>query len=83
MTKDEINIIVNRTQLPLTLAYAFTDYRAQGEPSNLRLLMLGDCPGVFDYILMFTSCYREAQVEKTFYCFGILMRNCSKNIVYE
>ena len=29
--KDGNKISVNRTQLPLTLAYAFTDYRAQGQ----------------------------------------------------
>ena len=29
--KDGNKITVNRTQLPLTLAYAFTDYRAQGQ----------------------------------------------------
>ena len=29
--KDGKKVSVNRTQLPLTLAYAFTDYRAQGQ----------------------------------------------------
>ena len=30
-TKDGEKITVNRSQLPLTLAYAFTNYRSQGQ----------------------------------------------------
>ena len=35
ITKDGVNITVNKIQLPLTLAYTFTDYRAKGQTMAL------------------------------------------------
>lgn len=42
--KDGNKITVNRTQLPLTLAYAFTDYRAQGQTIELVVVDIGPPP---------------------------------------
>ena len=37
-------ITVNRTQLPLTLAYAFTDYRSQGQTLQPVMIDIGPPP---------------------------------------
>ena len=42
--KDGNKITVNRTQLPLTLAYAFTDYRAQGQTIEPVVVDIGPPP---------------------------------------
>ena len=42
--KDGKRISVNRTQLPLTLAYAFTDYRAQGQTLEPVIVDIGPPP---------------------------------------
>ena len=42
--KDGRKISVNRTQLPLTLAYAFTDYRAQGQTLEPVIVDIGPPP---------------------------------------
>ena len=39
--KDGKKVSVHRTQLPLTLAYAFTDYRAQGQTLELVIVDIG------------------------------------------
>ena len=42
--KDGKRISVNRTQLPLTLAYAFTNYRAQGQTLEPVIVNIGPPP---------------------------------------
>ena len=42
--KDGKRISVNRTQLPLTLTYAFTDYRAQGQTLEPVIVDIGPPP---------------------------------------
>ena len=44
MTKDGCKITINRTQLPLTLAYAFTDYRGQGQTLRPVIVDIGRPP---------------------------------------
>ena len=44
LTKDGIKMTVNRTQLPLTLAYAFTDYRSQGQTLSPVIVDIGPPP---------------------------------------
>lgn len=42
--KGEMKTTVNRTQLPLTLAYAFTDYRSQGQTLQPVIIDIGRPP---------------------------------------
>ena len=42
--KDGVCITVHRTQLPLTLRYAFTDYRSQGQSLKPVLVDIGTPP---------------------------------------
>ena len=42
--KDGVRITAHRTQLPLTLAYAFTDYRSQGQSLKPVLVDIGTPP---------------------------------------
>ena len=42
--KDGRRMTVNRTQLPLTLAYAFTDYRSQGQTLDPVIVDIGPPP---------------------------------------
>ena len=44
VNKDGSKITVNRTQLPLTLAYAFTDYRSQGQTLDPVIVDIGPPP---------------------------------------
>ena len=44
VNKDGSKITVSRTQLPLTLAYAFTDYRAQGQTLEPVIVDIGPPP---------------------------------------
>jgi hypothetical protein len=44
VTKDGNRMTVNRTQLPLTLAYAFTDYRSQGQTLAPVIVDIGPPP---------------------------------------
>ena len=44
IVKDGRKITVNRTQLPLTLAYAFTDHRAQGQTLEPVIVDIGPPP---------------------------------------
>ena len=44
VNKDGSKITVSRTQLPLTLAYAFTDYRAQGQTLEPVIVNIGPPP---------------------------------------
>ena len=44
ITKNGIKTTVNRTQLPLTLAYAFTDYRSQGQTLQPVIIDIGPPP---------------------------------------
>ena len=37
INKNGVKMTVNRTQLPLTLAYAFTDYRSQGQTIDVDI----------------------------------------------
>ena len=43
-TKDGTKLTVNRTQLPLTLAYAFTGYRSQGQTIDPVIVDIGTPP---------------------------------------
>ena len=44
VNKDGSKITVNRTQLPLTLAYTFTDYRSQGQTFDPVIVDIGPPP---------------------------------------
>ena len=44
MTKNGQKLTVSRTQLPLTLAYAFTDYRSQGQTLEPVIVDIGPPP---------------------------------------
>ena len=51
ITKGTSKIAVNRKQLPLTLAYAFTDYRSQGQ--TLQPVMIDIGPPPYGYLTAF------------------------------
>ena len=48
-------ISVTRSQLPLTLAYAFTDYRSQGQTLQPVIVDIGSPP--YGYLMPFNSIY--------------------------
>ena len=44
INKDGVKMTVNQVQLPLTLAYAFTDYRSQGQTLQPVIVDIGPPP---------------------------------------
>jgi hypothetical protein len=60
--KDGSRITVHRTQLPLTLAYAFTDYRSQRQSPKPVIVDIG--PPSYVYLTS-TSHFPGGQVETT------------------
>jgi hypothetical protein len=72
ISKDGIKKTVHRTQLPLSLAYAFTDYRSQGQTLDPVIVDIGPPPhGHLTPFNVYVALSRE-QAVKTFNFFEIL-----------